>query len=581
MNRRFAPIVLTGFLSTINFEVICSDIADISREYQKKGQPIYQMMLIGGGLSTCSSLTPSQCQNLAFDAQTIHKNLYALTRQTLDSWKNTGPVHGLGTQKIYDLNAILEDIYAVRQGQIADRSTWQSWLSPLFSALSELSPAQSGALEQFLWDIMEVRQQDKHGARLKETVVLTANKNRETAELYRLFVAQAALRMPKEQIRPRIAIVTASSRDPFAAVDFYQAVFEQAGADVLWLPLDAAYQHARHLERQGIPGCRQLTKIRAEQGVYHRESIYPELTRRQQQYCESPQKLLDDISASQGVFFNGGDQSLTLAALRTAQGNDSDAFTLIKQRMQSGLLIVGGTSAGTAVQSGGVYNGRPVPMISNGWSETAFTRGVFATDAPPAYCPDLEDCGAGIWGSDVTYQVSGGSGLFSLGILDTHFSERDRQPRLALLAAITGTRFAFGVDEATALLVRQQQDAYALHVTGQGGVYAVDSQSSEYWQQGQKRRLTFLSHYLLSGDSMLIERPDDAPVFSLAPADNATAKRLPGQWREQLNRTCGRDTAITWQQDGIAVVTQADSHTRWFTRNGQCGYLNLAVGIKN
>ena len=61
-------------------------------------------------------------------------------------------------------------------------------------------------------------------------------------------------------------------------------------------------------------------------------------------------------------------------------------------------------------------------------------------------------------GSDLTYRAGGGSGLFNIGILDTHFSERDREARLALLTAYTGTRFGFGVDEATALMVNTTEE---------------------------------------------------------------------------------------------------------------------------
>ncbi|MDF2178855.1 cyanophycinase [Aliiglaciecola sp. CAU 1673] len=455
-------------------------------------------------------------------------------------------------------------------------------MSPWLNAMdADLPAAQFGAIEQSLWDMMEVRQADQQGARFTEEVALNDNKNTESADLYRLFVNQAALRMPAEQTKPKIAIVTASSRDPFEAVDFYTAVFTQAGAEVIWLPLDASYQQARYLEHQQIPGCQQLAQIRADRGIYDRERIYPQLTQKQQRYCQTPQLVMDDINAVQGLFFNGGDQSLTLAALKTPVGHDSEEFVLIRQRMQTGRLIVGGTSAGTAVQSGGVFNGRPIPMISNGWSETAFERGVFATDAPAAYCPNRQDCGNGLWGSDVTYQAGGGSGLFSLGIMDTHFSERDRQPRLALLSALTGTRFAFGVDEATALLVRPTAQGHELRVAGQSGVYVVDSQSSEYWQQGNKRRLTFLSHYLLDGDTMLIRDTVSAPEFTLVASKEQDSLAVPGEWRKQLNKYCKADKVINWQQDNMAIVVQSESQTRWFTRKGHCGYLNLLVGMKN
>jgi cyanophycinase len=59
----------------------------------------------------------------------------------------------------------------------------------------------------------------------------------------------------------------------------------------------------------------------------------------------------------------------------------------------------------------------------------------------------------------LVYDPAGGLGLFTHGSLDTHFSERGREGRLIRLAAETGQRFAFGVDEDTALVVERPLSA--------------------------------------------------------------------------------------------------------------------------
>jgi cyanophycinase len=109
------------------------------------------------------------------------------------------------------------------------------------------------------------------------------------------------------------------------------------------------------------------------------------------------------------IFFGGGDQSRLLSRLQ----DDRALIDAITEAHDRG-AVMAGTSAGTAVMPSG-------PMI---------------TGNGPTWTPR-------------------GLGLFRHGLLDTHFSERDRQDRLVELARRTGTRVAFGVDENTALVVER------------------------------------------------------------------------------------------------------------------------------
>jgi len=334
--------------------------------------------------------------------------------------------------------------------------------------------------------------------RLKEHVNLENSTNIFSTEIYREFVTLA--QAISTQTKPKILVLTASARDPFEAVDFYQSAFTQAGANTLWLPLDATLNTLIQQKGERRTICKKLATTRlAVQGSINREAVYPDLTAQQLQSCLSPESILKAINNADGIFINGGDQSLTLRAFKNKDGSDNAALSLIKEKLASNSLIIGGTSAGTAVMSGGFFKGRSIAMITNGQSNTAIVRGAKKDVLPQEGCNKSGRCDQGLLNDDLTYNSLGGLGLFTWGITDTHFSERGRQGRLAKLALDTNTRFAFGVDEATALVVSDiNTNNPTFNIVGQSGVFIVDN------KKNNNETNSILSHYLTRGDSATI-----------------------------------------------------------------------------
>ncbi|GAB3023629.1 cyanophycinase [Bowmanella dokdonensis] len=593
---KFASLIT--LLAMISLPISASKRSDIDAIIQENARveiKDYQLMLVGGGLNTCSSLSQGACLSNDYSEQDKQQNLYQFSPQRLGALKNSRPFLQQSENYQQDLAKVLQHIYA----RLEDKQLTRDELRTAFdrTQLSRINGALfydeiPGPLFDAMLDHLEVPQLDEQGKRKRERVALDNNSNRYARFLYRQFVLMAKSRLPGDsQAKPIIAVITASSRDPFESADFYQSVFEQAGAEVIWLPLDKSYQDARELEAQGLPGCARLSEIRAANGSFNREALYTQRAELQQQYCQQPDRMAEQLGRVQGVFFNGGDQSRTLAALTQSDGSDSPELALIKQRFAAHQLVVGGTSAGTAVQSGGLFAQRPVPMISSGTSEMAFRRGAFAAAPPPESCANQQVCANGLMGADLTYKALGGSGLFSLGILDTHFSERDREARLALLASATETRFAFGVDEATALLMGKTDGQTKLAVLGQGGVFMLDMQRGIYKIQDQKRQVVGMSHYLNHGDTAGFDSQSQTLHFDLNPSvPEPTAKQIsdvdhPGQWRRQLLQNCSGKTPVRWQQDGIAQVVMPTEDTRFVPRlvadRPQCSYINLAFGLEN
>ncbi|GAA0351020.1 hypothetical protein GCM10009092_14260 [Bowmanella denitrificans] len=587
--KRFASLILLFALSNIEVHAANgSEKETKTQESIKLNAKQHQLMLVGGGLKTCSSLSQKNCLTARFDEQDKQQNLYQFSPNRLTALYAAPPFLQQSENYRQDFSRVIQHIYSRQQDKLLtrtqlrdafDRTQFQHINGAIF--YDEI-PA---ILFDAMLDYLEVAQTDSHGQRKKERVDLANNSNQSALSIYQHFVAMAQSRSPSATHgKAKIAVITASSRDPFESADFYTSVFTQAGADVLWLPLDQSYQQARALEALGLPGCKQLSTVRAHNGSYNREAIYPERTQQQQHFCQHPELMLEQLSQVQGVFFNGGDQSRTLAALTLPNGADSPELTVIKQRLAANLMVVGGTSAGTAVQSGSVFSGRPVPMISSGTSETAFKRGAFAAAPPPESCASHSPCINGLMGGDLTYRALGGTGLFQLGILDTHFSERDREARLTLLAAQTSSRFGFGVDETTALLVGWQNNDLAMQVIGQGGVFIVDLAHSIYKLQGSKRQVVGMSHYLTHGDKVGYNDKTQSLDFTLAQPQPFEANE-DGVWRNTVRQACGATEPLRWQQGDIAIVLMPSEDTHFNHAQQQsnltCSYHSLPFGMEN
>lgn len=553
---------------------------------KSRSEITYDLLLAGGGLKTCSSMSVKNCTKNSFLEDAKQQILYKISPPSIERFIKTKIVQQLTTEYRLNIYSVLEDLAALTKGNPLSKND----LRKAFKRTGNLSLFQqlSDPLYYALLDSLEAPQLNNSGDRLRERVALLNTSSHASIDIYQQFVRQATLR--SESDTPQIVVITASSRDPFEVADFYLDVFTQAGANTQWLPIDKTLQQARELEEQGLNGCQRLAEIRAENMSFHRESIYPERVKKQLHYCQHPQEMLAIIGNANGIFFNGGDQSLTLAALKRSDASDNDVLSLIKQKVTAGEMIVGGTSAGTAVQGGGEFNNKPVVMLTNGDSANAMQRGVFANPPPSQRCQHDIACGQGIKSGDLTYNPSGGTGLFNLGILDTHFSERDRETRLALFTAATRQKFGFGVDEASALLVKTDNEnaSYQLGVIGQSGVFIFDQTvghlSQSFTANHKRIELSGISHYLTTG-SKAIYNKEKGWQFDLIGKSITELNSLEplehGVWRDQIWQHCGSKKAFSWNQFDNLYQLKASAHTD-FKLNAsktQCGYTNLPFVI--
>lgn len=152
--------------------------------------------------------------------------------------------------------------------------------------------------------------------------------------------------------------------------------------------------------------------------------------------------LLAEIAKADVVFFSGGDQSKITAAI-----NGTPLQSLL-QKMESAGAVIAGTSAGAAAMS---FN-----MIAGGDAEK----------------------------NEV--EMSTGLELRRDVIFDTHFMNRGRLGRLFTAVAGAPGKTGVGLDEDTALVLRNDG---SLHVAGSGAVTIVNGTQSRSYKAGDKPAL--------------------------------------------------------------------------------------------
>ncbi|WP_333608568.1 cyanophycinase [Arsukibacterium sp.] len=526
----------------------------VSANVATSKMPDFSMMLIGGGVKTCSSTSDRYCRSAdIFSAAAKKHALFQLSEANLAAINSAGFWSEDRIIEQQQTLAVLEFIRSrLDQQSISERDLLRYWRGAEIEVdgvwvAGRLNYASLSEHERnFVFDQLEVpvlgTARGRPNQRLREFADLSQTTDAFSVELYTTFI-EMAQQVAGPSRKPRVLVVTASSRDPFAAVDFYTNLLEEAGAEVSWLPLNAAYQAAQQAEDR--QACNNLSDFLAQKhGTYQRERVYPDLMSQFKSFCRAGSKAaVEQIRRSDAIFFNGGDQSLTVQALRFDDGSPSPELQQIDRMLKAGQIVVAGTSAGTAVMSGGSYQGHRAPMITNGDSFTALQFGAFDLPAPAAGCDKDQSCSNGLAENHLTYSSAGGLGLFPWGVLDTHFSERGRQGRLIRLLHDSQTRFGFGVDEATALLVgfsRNSDDPEVrMSVIGESGVYVVDMQNATSSGEGAALLLTNVqTHYLTRGDEMELRAGQLRSRFAdwkFAPTNTQSPMLLSGEIFERDN----------------------------------------------
>ena len=463
-----------------------------------------QILLAGGHLPVCTSMSPNCIRSVAWSEEALEEHSFNPTKARIERWlasRGEPP----DSPAAREWRAVLEELAAEHEAMR------RSWLNDELSAAA--ADWYEGLDERARWQLFD-HFQDPTGSR-REEVHLRDSTSQAAIETFERFVTMARETSSRE--RPRIGISTASSRDPYDALDFYLQVFEQAGAEVHWLPLDRAFSAARAADR-----CEDLARFQAELlGTWDRARVFPEAFQQQQALCDDPEATLQLAENLDGLFLNGGDQWLTLHAFIDELGQPTPEWQRIMARLEAGEMVLGGTSAGAAVQSGPV-------MISNGSSQRALLKGAHEQPPPGPGCDRARTCPPGLSVDSLTFH-RGGLGSFGLGIVDTHFSERWRQFRLLQLMVDSDMALGLGVDETSAIEVSGLFDdqPVTFHAHGDSGGWLIMTDNAVIHGRQPLQIRGVVLHYLGPGARIEIGKIDRPDANRNANANPAQATRAP------------------------------------------------------
>ena len=324
---------------------------------------------------------------------------------------------------------------------------------------------------------------------------------------------------------PVFGIFTGSSGNPYESTDILSSFLKAAGAKVEFFALDGGLRQA--IDNQDCANSNLYTNRYAnsggETGHFNLEVTYPDLAARQPELCaNNAAKLNEKLKTLNGAYFLGGEQARHVETFITKDADGkfskiSPQLDILRQRFAEGKLLVAGTSAGDHFQNGGLWKGKPVPMIGGGTTYQVLTQG---------YKP-----GTGAAPDDTAYlYAQGGGGFFHYGVLDSHFSERGREARLIRTVKESGLDYGFGVDENTALVTTRPdaKGTTTFSVVGASGVFIADVRKATASSTDGQNYATdgVVAHYLRQGDTATIDQAGNLTI-RLAP-NNKTASVTAG-----------------------------------------------------
>ncbi len=143
--------------------------------------------------------------------------------------------------------------------------------------------------------------------------------------------------------------------------------------------------------------------------------------------------LIDEIAKADIVFFSGGDQLKITSIL-----SGTPLMEKIISRYETGDFVVSGSSAGAAAASSLMITGGEPVMQRDAVSATA------------------------------------GLSFLPCSVIDTHFSERGRLPRLFNLVSTSPRLLGIGLDEDTAIIYKKDD---SIEVVGKGSVIFVNGRN--------------------------------------------------------------------------------------------------------
>ncbi len=213
------------------------------------------------------------------------------------------------------------------------------------------------------------------------------------------------------------------------------------------------------------------------------------------------------VKSSHAVMLQGGDQMKHARSLLEDDGRATPLLEAINYVYDQG-GVVAGTSAGAHVMSDPMFGvGRSFEVLVINDTEVKTIADVPSTGFLD---PSME-------GNN--FQIPG-LGLFENVLTDTHFDERGRLGRLLVAMRDTGHELGFGLDEGTAIEVKDNVGK----VVGENGVWILDASSANFNAKGVAPGFeveNIIVHHLTEGDTFNMNTKEVIPAENKQEVDRS------------------------------------------------------------
>lgn len=290
-----------------------------------------------GALKVCSSVTPEHCaQTIHWPSQARRHDLFRIDEPVLMRW-------ALAVDAVPGSEPPMDRLEWLRGHVHERRYTREALLAALWPDGQEWPAAE----RQKLLDHLELEQAGR-----EEQVSLVDSRNQTQVEALTALV-NALPAGPGE--RPLIAINAAAQADPYGSLARVRQALEQAGAEVVWLPLDAALRRARAEQNcLGLPRYQALELQR-----WRRDQVHPEAFRTQLAFCLGAAEGLAMLNQASAVFLIGDDAELLARGWTGSAGLPTTELIVLSERYGNGELRLIGPQADLLRQL--IEQGSPVP----------------------------------------------------------------------------------------------------------------------------------------------------------------------------------------------------------------------------
>ena len=518
------------------------------------------LVMVGGELAMCSSANSQHCTSEE-GISGKQSRLFKITREAIKTVNQSWPTNNKANKKA--VNTLLNTLVDTHSKSMRKTQLLWAWRDTNNELLSVLHVSEFN----YVLDMLEIAVVDQQQNRVKERVFPAYNVESSSTDILD-FVA-ASIKVNSQT--PKVLVITASSRDPYASADYYESLLNHKGIQAEWLPLTPASAYALVNNK-----CNELNTLRqTEMHLFNREKVYRDRTDTELAFCQQGINALHkQLNTATAVIFNDGDQALAQQVLFTRSGEPYPWFTKLQSRP-----VIMGVGSGSILQNGGVSaQGKKSVMVLQGDSLSALRQGGTNYDCIGCEMKEASDV--------LVYSTKSGLATFDYGTVDSHFSERNRTMRLARLLADTGQKYGFGIDETTALVSIRSADTALMTVIGKNGVVHIESAGKQsgklsYWPAGAVIDVTD------KGFSFAKRSVDNAlPSMTIPPLP---LQRFGGIFSEAKLRSLLQAMCLTQEQQAVAQQDEfllnldATEQTHYYrinkSRSG-CGVENLSFKVK-